>query len=129
MTRAMVAGFVATLVMTFLGLLGTRVGMQTLNWAEMLRSWFGGGAIAGYGLFFVFGIAMAMIYVAFFHDRLPGTSWRRGLFFAVILWVLTGFALSPFLGMGFFMGSVVMAFGTLVLYLFYGAILGWIYDG
>jgi hypothetical protein len=128
MTRAMVAGFLATLVMTFLGFLSTRFGFPTLNWADTFRTWLGGGSVFGYGMFFILGIVMAVIYVAFFHDRLPGTSWRRGLFFAVMLWVVTGAVLMPVLQMGFFMGSVMMALGTLVLYLFYGAILGWIYD-
>jgi len=128
MTRAMAAGFIATLVMTLLGIAAVKFGVPTFNWADTLRAWFGGGAMAGYALFFIFGIALAMIYVAVFHDRLPGYSWRRGMFFAAILWVLTGLAISPYVGLGFFMGSVAMAMATLALYMLYGAILGWIYD-
>ena len=129
MARAMVAGFIATFVMVFLGYFGTRMGFAPLNWADTFRTWIGGEHILGYGMLFIFGIVMAVVYVAFFHDRLPGTSWRRGLFFAVMLWILTGVVLAPVLHMGFFMGSVVMAMATLVVYLFYGAVLGWIYDG
>lgn len=124
----MAAGFIATTVMIFLGYLSTRVGFPSLNWADTLRAQMGGGSLLGYAMFFGFGIAMAVVYVLFFHDRLPGTSWRRGLFFAAMLWVFTGVVLAPLFHMGFFMSSVMVAMATLVVYLFYGAVLGWIYD-
>ncbi len=128
MTRAMVAGFIATLAMVFLGFIGTHFGMPALNWATALETYFGGNATFGYAMFFVLGVLLAVVYVAFFHERLPGTSWKRGIFFATIMWVLTGLILAPVLHMGFFMGSVWMAVGTLATYWAYGALLGFIYD-
>jgi len=128
MTRAMVAGFIATLFMTFLSILGGHFGLQSLNWAKSFETLLGGNMIVGYFAFFVLGVVMSVMYVTFFHDRLPGDSWRRGLFYAVILWLFTGVALAPLMHMGFFMGGMMMAMGTLVTYLFYGAVLGLIYD-
>jgi hypothetical protein len=40
----------------------------------------------------------------------------------------TGAALAPLLHMGFFMGSLMMALGTLATYLLYGGVLGYLYD-
>ncbi len=127
-TRAMLAGFMATLAMTFLGFFATHFGVPYLNWAKMMTGFFHGNAIVGYFVFFVAGVILSVLYVHLFHDRLPGTSWKRGLFFATIMWLITGAALAPLMHMGFFMGGIMMAFGTLVTYLLYGAILGFIYD-
>ncbi|MFO1462743.1 MAG: DUF6789 family protein [bacterium] len=127
MTRAMLAGFVATLAMTFLGFVATRLGMPFLNWAKTLEHSVG-GPVFGYFLFFLAGVLMAVLYVALFHERLPGSSWKRGLFFAFLMWIATCAALAPLLHLGFFMGSLVAAFGTLLTYLLYGGILGYLYD-
>jgi len=127
MTRAMLAGFVATLAMTFLGWVATRMGVPFLNWASALGHT-AGGALFGYFLFFVMGVVLAVLYVAFFHERLPGSSWKRGLFFAFMMWVATCAALAPLFHMGFFMGSLVVAFGTLLTYMLYGGVLGYLYD-
>ncbi|MCE9624689.1 MAG: hypothetical protein K8R69_04415 [Deltaproteobacteria bacterium] len=127
MTRAMLAGFMATLAMAFLGFLATRMGMPFLNWAKT----FGhstGGPMFGYLAFFIVGVVMAVIYVAVFHERLPGSSWKRGLFFSFMMWVATGAALAPLLHLGFFMGSLMVALGTLMTYMLYGGVLGYLYD-
>ena len=127
MTRAMLAGFVATLSITFLLFSSSRIRMPFLNWSNtLLQST--GVSMAGYFLFFVGGVILALVYVALFHDRLPGSSWKRGLFFAFVMWLATGAALAPLFGMGFFMGSVVMALGTLMTYMLYGGVLGYLYD-
>ena len=127
MTRAMLAGFVATLAMTLLGFIATRLGMPFLDWAKTLGHSVG-GTMVGYFLFFLGGVVLAMIYVALFHERLPGSSWRRGFFFAFLMWLATGAALAPLFHMGFFMGGVVIAMGTLMTYLLYGGVLGYLYD-
>lgn len=127
LTRAMLSGFVATLAMTFLGFAATRLGIPFLNWAKTLGH-STGGAMTGYFLLFIGGVLIAMIYVALFHERLPGSSWKRGLFFAFVMWLATGAALAPLFGMGFFMGGVLVALGTLMTYMLYGGILGYLYD-
>lgn len=128
MTRAVVAGFVATLAMIFLGFIATQLGAPFLDWSRALGGFFGDNPWFGYFSFLAVGVVIAMVYVGLFHDRLPGTSWKRGLFFAVLLWLITGVLFSPLFHMGFFMGSVMVALGTLVSYMVYGAILGFIYD-
>jgi uncharacterized protein DUF6789 len=128
MTRAMLAGFIGTVAMTFLGFIASRVGVPIFSWAKAFSGYLGGNPLFGYFMFFVGGVLLAMVYVGVFHDRLPGHSWKRGLFFAVMMWILTGAALAPLMHMGFFMGSVMLAMGTLASYMLYGAILGYLYD-
>ena len=128
MTRAMLAGFIGSLAMTFLSFFALYFKVPVFNWAGTFAGYLGGNAVFGYLLFFAAGIMLAMVYVAVFHDRLPGHSWKRGVFFAVMMWVLTCAAFAPMMHMGFFMGSVLLAMGTLVSYLLYGGIVGYIYD-
>lgn len=128
MTRAMLAGFVGTLAMTILGFVAAHLKVPVFDWAKTFAGFLGGNTLFGYFVFFVGGVILAMLYVGVFHDRLPGHSWKRGLFFAVMMWILTGVAFAPMMHMGLFMGSVMLAMGTLVSYLMYGAIMGYIYD-
>jgi len=127
--RAITAGLIATLTMGFLGLFANQLGAPFLDWARALSQYVGGNSWVGYLMFFCGGLTMAMIYVIFLHDRLPGHSWERGLFFAVLIWIATGAVAAPLMNLGFFMESVMMALGTLFIYLVYGAVLGFIYDG
>ena len=128
LAKAILAGLIATLIMVLLGFMATYVGTPWLNWGSTLGKAFGDNPTAGYLLLFAVGMLLAVLYVNVLRDRLPGTSWKRGLFFASLLWVLTGAFLAPLLSLGFFMGGVVIALGTLASYLVYGAILGFIYD-
>lgn len=128
MIRGMVAGFVASLAMAFFGFFAKYFGAPFLDWAKTLGQYFGGNTLIGYFAFFVAGIILAVLYVAIFHDRLPGTSWKRGIFYAVLMWLVTGVVFAPIMQMGFFMGSVMMAVGTLVIYMMWGAIMGLIYE-
>jgi hypothetical protein len=125
--RTMTAGLAASLAMAILALLASLAGMPFLNWSRTLTEPVGNWAL-GYLLFFSLGIAVALIFNFLFHDHLPGQSWQRGFLFAVMMWILTGAALAPLLGMGFFMGSVVASLGTLVIYLCYGGVLGYLCD-
>lgn len=125
--KAVLAGFLATWAMIFLGFVATRMGTPFLDWSRTLGAYFMGIPYLGYVLFFIAGVLMAIIYMAFFHDRLPGSSWQRGLFFAVLMWILTGAILAPVMQMGFFMGGAMVALGTLVTYIVYGLVLGMIY--
>ena len=127
MVRALMAGFLATLAMTFLGFVATHMGAPFLDWTTTLGGYFGGSPWMGYFLFFLVGVLMAFFYGAFLHDRLPGMTWHRGLFFAVLMWILTGAILAPVMGMGFFMGGVMVALGTLITYMVYGFVLGAVY--
>jgi len=114
--------------MTFLGFLASQMGAPIFDWGRTLATYLGGHMVMGYVLFFLGGVLLAVFYVTVLMDRLPGHSWERGLFFAVMMWIVTGAIFAPVLNMGFFMGGVLMAMGTLVTYMVYGATLGLLYD-
>ncbi len=127
MKRILRAGLAASLAMAILTVLAARIGMPFLNWSRTLSEPLG-NPVFGYLLFLALGVLVALIFALLFHDHLPGQSWQRGFLFAVMMWVLTGAALAPLLGLGFFMGSVVASFGTLATYLGYGGVLGYLCD-
>jgi hypothetical protein len=124
LSRPLAAGLAASLAMAILAFLAGSIGVPYLNWTEALSA----NQVFGYLLFLGLGISVAMVFRIFFHDYLPGQSWQRGFLFAVMMWILTGAALAPLLGMGFFMGSVVASLGTLLTYLCYGGVLGYLCD-
>jgi hypothetical protein len=125
--RALTIGFIATFIMSSLGFFLHRLGIPHLDWG-ILFSYLGVGILFGYFLLLFAGTVISLLFAYFFHPRLPGNSWKRGLFFATILWLLTGLFLTPSLGLGFFMGGLSIAFGTLLTYMIYGSILGFLYD-
>jgi hypothetical protein len=125
--RILAAGLAASLAMAILTVLASRIGMPFLNWSRTLSGPLG-NPLFGYLLFFALGVLVALVFALLFHDHLPGQSWQRGFLFAIMMWILTGAALAPLLGFGFFMGSVVASFGTLATYLAYGGVLGYLCD-
>lgn len=127
MKRILKAGLVASLAMALFTILAARVGMPFLDWSRVLAEPARHPFLA-YGFFLTLGLGVAFLFALLFHDLLPGQSWQRGFLFAVMMWILTGAALAPLLGLGFFMGSVVVSFGTLATYLCYGGVLGYLCD-
>lgn len=123
-TRALIAGFAATFAMTAIGLIAHYLGAPFVDWGVYLSEHLGGNLLWGYFFFFVAGVLLGMAYGTMLKTRLPGKTWQRGLFYGVILWICTGAMLAPALNLGFFMGSVGIAMGTLLLYWVYGAVLG-----
>lgn len=81
---------------------------------------------------FVIGLGFAVMYAKIV-DQLPGAnSWRSGLIFSSLLWVLSGLVFFPLVGAGFFglgLGAGALPFlGSLVLHLAYGFTLGLVYS-
>ncbi len=128
LTRVLIAGFIATFAMTAIGLVGHHLGAPFVDWGSFLASHFGGNLLWGYFFFFMAGVVLGMAYGTILKGRLPGKAWQRGLFYGVLLWIVTGALLAPAFNLGFFMGSVGIALGTLLLYWVYGAVLGAVCD-
>jgi len=129
-TAGIVAGLIATIVISVLMVLKGMMGLGDFNAIEanagLVMEYAGmGGAVAGWVLHFVIGaIVWGLLYVAL-KDKLPGDSGLvRGLVFGVIAWVLMMVVWAPLAGMGVF-GLPMMALGmTLMLHLIYGVVLG-----
>lgn len=126
-TRAIAAGVIATLVMTAVGLWAAPLmGMPAMNPADMLAGQMGGSLVLGWAAHMMIGITLAIIYT-FVAEWIPGPPWARGALYGLAPFLLAQVAVMPMMGMPLFSGSVVMAMGSLIGHLVYGAIVGAIY--
>lgn len=127
--RAVLGGFVATLVMTMIIYMAPMMGMPKMDIAGMLGSMMSGsmhppnsgawwmGMIAH----FVLGsIVFSLIYAYLVYSVLPGSNWLRGAEWGTMV--------MPMMGKGVFSTNtlvpVMMVVATLVVHWIYGAILG-----
>ena len=124
-TRVISAGVVATLVMTMVGLyVAPMMGMPAMNPADMLADAMGGVTLLGWAAHLMIGTVLALIYAAVFLTRLPGPPVARGALFSLAPWLMAQVMVMPMMGMGLFSGSAMMAGGSLIGHLVYGAVLG-----
>ncbi|HUF13912.1 MAG TPA: DUF6789 family protein [Longimicrobiales bacterium] len=125
--RAVLAGVVGTAVMTAVGVwVAPAMGMPPMNPAEMLAGAMGGSLLLGWIAHFMIGTVLALIY-AFVAPALPGAPVLRGALYGIAPWLLAQVAVMPMMGMPIFSGSAVMAIGSLVGHLVYGAVIGGVY--
>ncbi len=134
--RAVVAGFVATLVMTMLMYGAPMMGMPKMDIAAMLGSMLGQGMpAAGTGawwlgmiIHFINGtIIFPLIYAYALYSVLPDAPWLKGATWGVILWAIAQAVVMPMMGMGFFSSGapqpMMAVVGSLIGHLVYGGIL------
>jgi hypothetical protein len=125
--RALLAGITGTAVMTAVGLwVAPMIGMPPMNPATMLADAMGGIVALGWVGHFMIGIILAVIY-ALVASRLPGAPAVRGALFGIAPFLLAQIVVIPMMGMPIFSGSVVMAMGSLIGHLVYGAVVGVVY--
>ena len=125
--RAIVAGAVATVVMTVVSVyVAPMMGMPKMNPADMLAGQMGGSLFLGWMGHFMVGIVLAVIYAAI-ASRLPGPPALRGAMYGIAPWMLAQVAVLPMMGMPAFSGSMMMAGGSLIGHVVYGAVVGAIY--
>jgi uncharacterized BrkB/YihY/UPF0761 family membrane protein len=135
--RAILGGFVASLVMTMLMYGAPMMGMPKMDIATMLGSMLGGGMPAtgsgswwlGMMIHFVNGtIIFPLIFAYALYAVLPGAPWLKGATWGAILWLIAQAAVMPMMGMGFFSAAspqpAMAVIGSLVGHLIYGVILG-----
>jgi uncharacterized membrane protein YagU involved in acid resistance len=126
--RAIGAGIVGTAVMTAVGLwVAPMMGMPPMNPATMLAGAMGGSLVLGWMGHFMIGIVLAVIYAAVAAPRLPGHPAVRGALFSIAPFLVAQVMVMPMMGMPLFSGSMVMAMGSLVGHLVYGAVVGVVY--
>lgn len=130
--KGLVAGFVATIVLSAIMIAKAMVGlMPDLNVIAMLTRLFGGSSpIVGWVVHFLIGTVLWGILFAWFDPQLPGAShWLKGVVFAIGAWVLMMVVVMPIAGAGFFAANlgIMAAIVTLILHLIYGAVLGGVY--
>jgi len=135
--KSMIAGFVATVVLSALMIMKMMMGlMPDLNAIKMMtvmaHNMAGTPAVPAVGwiMHFMIGTVLWGVLFALIGKSLPGGYVTKGLFFGVLAWILMMVMVMPMAGAGFFglklgMMAPVM---TLMLHLVYGAILGGMYS-
>ena len=131
--KGLLAGFVATVVLSLLMVLKTMMGlMPQLDLPKMLADMMGSPdmPVLGWIAHFAIGIVGYGIAIAVLDSKLPGTNRvGHGVTLGVIGWLIMMVVLMPMAGAGLFgrnMG-VMATLMTLVLHIIFGAVLGWVY--
>lgn len=130
-TKALSAGFVATLVLSVLMVAKGMMGlMPDLNVIKMLGQMSGGGPTMGWIGHFVIGTVFWGIGYAVLYHWIPGSApWVKGLLFGIAAWLLMMIMVMPMAGAGFFglnLGPMAPIM-TLMLHAIFGAVLGAVY--
>ena len=138
--RAIMAGVIATLILTGLMYLGPLVGIRVWNIPQMI-----GGAMSfnehivpgsplyiwGVCLYAIFcAVALPLCYAYWIYSYLPGPTWMRGLIWGGFLWFLVEMLVMPLIGQGVFdwygPGTAVEIISQFVLWVAYGVVFGFI---
>lgn len=135
--KGIVAGFIATVVLSILMLMKSAMGMlPALNaiqmQTQMLHSFMGTPAapVVGWISHFIIGTVFWGGLFGAFNHLVPGKNeLAKGVVFSVAAWLLMMFIVMPMAGAGFFGLNIgVMApVATLVLHLIFGAVMGYSY--
>lgn len=126
--KAVFIGVVGTVMMTVYSFVADYFHLPQGDYHGLIARLFHASVLGTWAVYFAAGVAFAYCYRAFFHDRLPAHSWMRGLFFGMGLWMFMGLVLMPYMGMGFFAGSMTTAVGLFMGMAFYGGTVGYMYD-
>jgi hypothetical protein len=130
LVRALIGGFVGTLVFTLMGkFLAPHVIGQPMDVAAMIAPMLGGSHLVGVIAHFVTGtVVFPIAYLVIGVNRLPGPYWLRGVLFLIPLYLIAMIVVMPILGQGLFFGdppkAMVALMGHLVFGLAMGAIIG-----
>ena len=135
--RALMGGFVATLVMTIVAYSAPVIGLPRMDFGAMLGSYVTGQQAemmsspwwAGTIIHFINGtLIFPLIYALLLYAWLPGTPIMKGLLWGLTLWALSQSIVTPMMGMGFFSSRApepaLMVAGSLVGHIIYGSLLG-----
>ena len=128
--RALVGGFVGTVLFTLLGqFIAPNVIGQPMDVAALMAPMLGGSHTAGVIAHFVTGsVVFPLAYLVFGLRYLPGPAWLRGGIFLIPLYLVAMVVVMPILGQGLFFGSppkaMVALMGHVVFGLAMGAIIG-----
>lgn len=129
--KGMVAGFVATIVLSALMVMKSMMGlMPELDVIAMLSKMMGSSPAMAWIAHFMIGTVVWGGLFAWLDPHLPGKSHvLKGITFGIVAWLLMMIAVMPMAGAGLFgMNFGMMGPGmTMILHVIFGAVLGGIY--
>lgn len=132
-SKGILAGFVATLVLSALMFVKSMMGvMPELDIAKMISGMMGmpNTPLIGWAVHFMIGTILYGIAIAILDTSLPGASHvSHGVIIGAIGWLVMMVMLMPMAGDGLFgiKLGIMAPVMTLVLHLIFGAVLGWVY--
>lgn len=129
--KGLIAGLVATLVISVLMLVKNRMGlMPELDPVGMMTTMAGASTpLVGWAMHVMIGTVVWGILFALLHDRLPGGLVGGGILLGIAAWLMMMVVVMPMAGAGMFgmsMGMMAPAM-TLMLHIIFGAVLGYTY--
>lgn len=129
--RGILAGFIATIVLSALMFMKGKMGMMPeLDIIAMLASKMGGDAMMGWIAHFMIGSLGYGLAFAVIGDKLPGGNFvGKGIVLGIIGWLVMMIVMMPMMGgQMFLMNMGIMApMMTLILHIIFGAVLGFSY--
>jgi hypothetical protein len=131
LTKAIVGGLAATVVMSFMmRFVAPMMLGHPMDIAGMLANMIGGVWAIGMAAHLMNGVVIFPLVYAFLVFRyLPGPPLLRGVIWGAVLWVVAETMVMPLVGAGFFsseIGGVKAVMAALIGHLVYGALLGYI---
>jgi len=135
LSSVVISGIIATSAMTMMMLAAPLMGMPKMNISKMLGNVMGNNEILGWMTHFVIGIVLAFIYGAIFFRKFNQKGWLDGILYSILPFLAAQLMVMPMMmvinGMSFtsgiFSGSIIMAMGSLIGHIIFGAVLGTIY--
>jgi hypothetical protein len=138
--RAMIAGLIGTVAMTALMVMAPMMGLPKMDIAAMLGSMLAGDQAAPGSFAWLAGLVMHLMigtvalstgYALTNRYLLTSTPLGKGLIYSALVWLMAQVVVMPMMGAGLFSShlpqGVMMAGGSLMGHLVYGAVLGLIY--
>jgi len=127
MKRVIVAGVLATIVMTIITMLAPMMGMPKMSPPNMLAGMLGMPIFVGWVMHFMIGIVFAVTYQKLFSSKLPiNNVLLKGAVFGVVVFVFAQLVMKlmgAMMGMPAMEGSLVMQMvGSLIGHIVYGIV-------
>lgn len=138
--RTVISGFIATFVMSMVAFIQGGLGLPVVDIGHIIVGSFNEVHVAepydilwGNTAYFMGGILLALIWVSFLANRIPGNWFVRGLIYGFLISLVSGLILSPLVSLavgdwfGFFYLDTwvpgLMILAGLIMHLTYGVVL------
>jgi len=135
LAKSVLAGIAGTVAMTLFASMAPLMGMPEMNIPKMLAGTMGAPVAIGWIMHFMIGVILALSYGFVFSKKLPGSNFVRGMIFSLLPWLMAQLMVMPMMAVmnhmsftsGIFSGSFILAFGSMMGHLVFGAVLGLTY--
>lgn len=104
--RTIISGFIATFIMTMISFIQGGVGLPVIDIGHILKESFNHvhssepyNMLWGNVAYYIGGMLMALIWVAFLKNRIPGNWMIQGLLYGIIISIFSGLVISPLVGL------------------------------